>query len=75
MPREVRCTGLAFAYNLRVGGFGGITPIAVTWLTARLHSPAAPGYWVAAGAALTTITLLLTAKSPPLRNGSSEPAS
>ena len=75
MPREVRCTGLAFAYNLGVGVFGGITPIVVTWLTARLHSPAAPGYWVAAGAALTTITLLITAKSPPLRNGSSEPAS
>ena len=57
MPRAVRCTGLAFAYNLAVGGFGGITPLAVTWLTVYLHSPTAPGYWVAGAAMISAFTL------------------
>jgi MHS family proline/betaine transporter-like MFS transporter len=57
MPREVRCTGLAFAYNLSLGGFGGLTPMVLTWLTVFLQSWAAPGYWMAAGAAISAITL------------------
>ncbi|MFM8360123.1 MAG: MFS transporter, partial [Verrucomicrobiota bacterium] len=57
MPREVRCTGLAFAYNLSVGVFGGLTPMVVTWLTAYLKNPAAPGFWVAGTAAVSALTL------------------
>jgi MHS family proline/betaine transporter-like MFS transporter len=62
MPRDIRCTGLAFSYNLSVGIFGGITPMVVTWLTAYLQNPSAPGYWVAAAAAISTVTLLFTVK-------------
>ena len=57
MPRVVRCTGLAFAYNISVGVFGGLTPMIVTWLIAYTHSPTAPGYWVAATSAISAITL------------------
>jgi MHS family proline/betaine transporter-like MFS transporter len=57
MPRAVRCTGLAFAYNISVGVFGGMTPMIVTWLIAYSHSPAAPGYWVAATSAVSAVTL------------------
>lgn len=57
MPRAVRCTGLAFAYNISVGVFGGLTPMIVTWLIAYTHSPTAPGYWVAATSAISAITL------------------
>jgi MHS family proline/betaine transporter-like MFS transporter len=57
MPRAVRCTGLAFAYNISVGVFGGMTPMIVTWLIAYFQSPAAPGYWVAATSAVSAITL------------------
>lgn len=56
MHRGVRCTGLAFAYNLSVGVFGGLTPMVVTWLTVSLKRSAAPGYWMAAGAAISAIT-------------------
>lgn len=56
MHRGVRCTGLAFAYNLSVGAFGGLTPMVVTWLTVSLKRSAAPGYWMAAGAAISAIT-------------------
>lgn len=62
MPREVRCTGLAFSYNLSVGIFGGITPMVVTWLTAYLQNPAAPGYWVAASAAVSALVLLFSVR-------------
>ena len=62
MPRDIRCTGLAFSYNLSVGIFGGITPMVVTWLTGYLNNPSAPGYWVAAAAAVSTVTLLFTVK-------------
>ena len=57
MPRAIRCTGLAFAYNISVGVFGGMTPMIVTWFISYLHSPAAPGYWVAATSAVSAITL------------------
>lgn len=57
MPRAVRCTGLAFAYNLAVGVFGGLTPLVVTWLTVYLHTPSAPGYWVAGSAMISAVTL------------------
>lgn len=60
MPRAIRCTGLAFSYNLSVGIFGGITPMVVTWLTAYLQNPAAPGYWVASSAALSALVLLFS---------------
>lgn len=62
MPREIRCTGLAFSYNLSVGVFGGITPMVVTWLTAYMKNPAAPGYWVAATVAISALTLFFTVK-------------
>jgi MHS family proline/betaine transporter-like MFS transporter len=57
MPRDVRCTGLAFSYNLAVGIFGGVTPLVVTWLTDYLQKPSAPGYWVAGCATISALTL------------------
>jgi MHS family proline/betaine transporter-like MFS transporter len=57
MPREVRCTGLAFSYNMAVGVFGGITPMLVAWMLDYLGDPAAPGYWVAGTAAVSLLTL------------------
>lgn len=73
MPRTVRCTGLAFAYNISVGVFGGMTPMIVTWLIAYLHSPAAPGYWVAATSAVSALTLFFSVretKGDSLEHGS-----
>lgn len=73
MPRAVRCTGLAFAYNISVGVFGGMTPMIVTWIIAYLHSPAAPGYWVAATSAVSALTLFFSVretKGDSLEHGS-----
>jgi MHS family proline/betaine transporter-like MFS transporter len=62
MPRDVRCTGLAFSYNIAVGIFGGITPLIVTWLTDYLQKPSAPGYWVAACSTISALTLFFWVK-------------
>lgn len=60
MPREVRCTGIAFSYNMTVGIFGGITPMLVAWMLNYLGDPAAPGYWVAGTSAISLLTLFFT---------------
>ena len=62
MPREIRCTGLAFSYNLSVGVFGGLTPMVITWLTAYFQSPSAPGYWLAGACLISLLTLLFFVK-------------
>ncbi len=58
LPSNVRCTGLAFAYNASVGVFGGLTPLIVTWLLAETGDPIAPAYWIAAMSLLSLITVL-----------------
>lgn len=62
MPREVRCTGLAFSYNIAVGIFGGLTPMLVAWALDYFKEPAAPGYWVAATATVSLLTLLFAVR-------------
>lgn len=59
VPAEVRCTGLAFAYNAAVGCFGGSTPLIAAWLINRTGDPIMPAYWIAATATVSLVTLLL----------------
>ena len=58
IPNEVRCTGLAFAYNASIGYFGGTTPLIAAWLITATGNPVAPGYWVAFGGAVTLISAI-----------------
>ncbi|AAU92247.1 major facilitator family transporter [Methylococcus capsulatus str. Bath] len=58
VPAEVRCTGLAFAYNAAVGCFGGSTPLIAAWLIDRTGNPLTPAYWIAATATVSLITLV-----------------
>jgi MHS family proline/betaine transporter-like MFS transporter len=58
VPHQVRCTGLAFAYNASVGWFGGTTPLIATWLIASTGNPVSPGWWVAAAGAVSLFTAL-----------------
>ncbi|QJD31381.1 MFS transporter [Methylococcus geothermalis] len=59
VPAEVRCTGLAFAYNAAVGCFGGSTPLIAAWLINRTGDPIMPAYWIAAAATVSWVTLVL----------------
>ena len=56
MPVAVRCTGLAVAFNVAEGYFGGTTPLIATWLIAQTGNPLLPGAWVAFSGLCTLIT-------------------
>jgi MHS family proline/betaine transporter-like MFS transporter len=60
-PAPVRCTALAIGNNIGWSILGGLTPLAGTWLTARTGDTLAPAWLVAAAAAVTAVTLLMTA--------------
>jgi len=62
IPGVVRCTGLAFAYNLSIGYFGGTTPMIAAWLIDSTGNPLMPGYWVAATSLVTLITVVFFVK-------------
>ncbi|MGZ6016080.1 MAG: hypothetical protein ACXWKM_10085, partial [Phenylobacterium sp.] len=59
LPVEVRCTGLAIAYNAAVGLFGGSTPLVSTWLIKSTGDPVSPSYWLGAALLLSTVTVLM----------------
>jgi hypothetical protein len=56
-PPRVRCTAVALGYNLCVGLFGGLSPIAATWLGERTGDEIAPAFLMMASAAMTFVTL------------------
>ncbi|MEV6226281.1 MFS transporter [Saccharopolyspora shandongensis] len=69
-PTATRGTGLSISYNLGVILFGGLTPVAVTWLLATLETPLAPAFWLTALAVLSLVGALasrryIRAKSQP----------
>lgn len=58
IPKEVRCTGLALAYNIAHGVFGGTTPFVAAWLLKSSGNPIAPAYWLVGALAISASTLL-----------------
>lgn len=73
IPREVRCTGLALAYNLAHGIFGGTTPLIAAWLLRTTGDPIAPAYWLLGTLVLSTTTLLFGVKDHHIHPISPEP--
>ena len=74
MPAEVRCTGLAVAFNVAEGYFGGTTPLIATWLIAQSGNPVLPGAWVAFGGLCTLITACAFTRETAFRPLSNETA-
>lgn len=58
IPRAVRCTGLAIAYNTAIGVFGGTTPLVAAWLIRETGNPLAPAWWVTGAAGISLLTTL-----------------
>jgi len=67
MPAAVRCTGLAVAFNLAEGYFGGTTPLISTWLISRTGNPLLPGAWVALAGLITLITAVFFTRETAFR--------
>jgi MFS transporter, MHS family, proline/betaine transporter len=56
-PAPVRCTAVALGYNLCYGLFGGLSPLAATWLVERTGNETAPAFLIMAAAAVTILVL------------------
>ena len=72
MPAAVRCTGLAVAFNVAEGYFGGTTPLIATWLIAQTGNPLLPGAWVAFSGLCTLITACAFTRETAFRPLSAE---
>lgn len=57
-PRATRATGLSFSYNLGVTMFGGLGPLAMTWLTDVTGSKLSPSYYLMVLAAMSFASLI-----------------
>lgn len=58
IPSPIRCTGLAFAYNVSIGLFGGTTPLIAAWMISTTGNPIMPAYWITMGGAVTFLTAI-----------------
>jgi MFS transporter, MHS family, proline/betaine transporter len=56
-PPTVRCTAVALGYNLCYGLFGGLSPLAATWLVERTGDEISPAFLMMASAAVTFMTI------------------
>lgn len=62
-PIRSRSTGLSIAYNLSTMILGAFGPLIVTWLIMVTGDILSPAYYVAAGAALSSVALLTVRES------------
>lgn len=58
LPSAVRCTGLAIAYNIAHGVFGGTTPLVAAWLLKNTGNPIAPSYWLIGVLSISAVAML-----------------
>lgn len=71
-PPAVRMSGFSVAYNIGFAAFGGMAPVAASYLVHRTQSDLSPAYVLMVGAAITTATLIWVWRDLPTR---AEPAS
>jgi MHS family proline/betaine transporter-like MFS transporter len=65
LPEDLRCTVLSIGFNLGVGVVGGLTPLIATLLIEKTQDVLAPGWYLAAAAALSLVALLFTRRPSP----------
>jgi MHS family proline/betaine transporter-like MFS transporter len=64
-PPGVRGVGMSVGYSLGVTVFGGVTPLASTWLIAHTHNRTVPGIYLAVCGAITLASLVVVARRVP----------
>ena len=68
IPTDVRCTGLAFAYNASIGWFGGTTPLIAAWLITVTGNPIMPAYWIATAGTVTLFSAIFLVRETYLES-------
>lgn len=68
-PPAIRCTAIAFGYNLSVGLLGGMAPVAAAWLVRRTGMDLSPAYIVMAAAVISFIAVLTFKETCPGKQG------
>jgi MHS family proline/betaine transporter-like MFS transporter len=58
MPVAVRCTGLALAFNIAEGYFGGTTPLIASWLVEASGHTLMPAAWLIISGSITLVTAI-----------------
>lgn len=58
MPVAIRCTGLALAFNIAEGYFGGTTPLIASWLVEVSGKPLMPAAWLMMSGLITLVTTI-----------------
>jgi MFS transporter, MHS family, proline/betaine transporter len=56
-PARIRCTAVALGYNTALAVFGGLSPLAATWLVERTADEIAPAYLIMAAAAVSLLAV------------------
>lgn len=56
-PAQVRFTGFALPFNVGAALFGGVSPLAASWLIAATGNPLAPAFIIMVLAAVATVAL------------------
>src|SRR5437762_219682 len=57
-PVETRAVGVALGYSVSVSVFGGLAPLAATWLIAQTGNPLSPSYYLIFTALLSLTALM-----------------
>jgi len=57
-PPSVRCTTVALGYNVSLGVFGGLSPLAAAWLVGHTGDQLAPAFLIMATAVITLLFVL-----------------
>lgn len=58
VPAEIRCTAIALGYNVTLGLFGGLSPLAATWLVHRTENNYSPAFMIMIAAAVSFAAIL-----------------
>ena len=66
-PPAVRMSGFSVAYNIGLAAFGGMAPVAASYLIHRTHVDLSPAYVLMVGAAISTATLIWAWRDLPSR--------
>ncbi len=68
MPKRVRTVGFSLAFSLAAAIFGGMTPMACTFLVEHTGNPSTPAFWLMFAAVCSLISSLYLCRGAKKNN-------